>query len=224
MMVLEKKFTTQLKTLEETYSTLKNNLTIASQTTQNNNQPISNVEKVSKTTSNNEEIDRKNQERQKRKEEDAKRKEFEQQQLLQKNQRPEVHEILQIQQQTINTFHQGVKINQETISVADQVCKKLADQTEQMIAIQKSLDELGDGIGRAKKEVGVAMRGIFCDKIGLAIVIILILLVCAAILAQIIYSAVKGKGNLWFATQRSNAFSNGISFFIVLLSLFLLIN
>jgi len=137
---LKKKFTGQLKQLEETYSTLKNNLTVASQTNQTINQPISNVEKVSKTTTvNDQEIEKKERERQKRKEEDAKRRELEQQQnLLQRNTNPkQVNEILQIQQETVSTLQKGAKINQETISIGDQVCKKLADQTEQMISIQK---------------------------------------------------------------------------------------
>jgi len=64
------------------------------------------------------------------------------------------------------------------------------------------LDELGDGLTRARKEVGSAMRGLLCDKIGLCIVVVLILLVCLGILAQIIYSAVSKTGFTWFAQNQ----------------------
>jgi chemotaxis protein histidine kinase CheA len=189
--------------LEETFSTLKKNLEVATKPQATVNTPVSNVEKLNQAhqvSSKDEENERLRNERQKKRMEEERRKDEERQREAerQKSTQPkEMLEIHAIQEDTKKTLNRAISINKDTITVAEQVCRKLADQTEQMVAIQKSLDELGDGLGRAKKEVQKAFKGLLMDKICMVVIIVIILLIGAAILAQIIAAAVKQTGTPW---------------------------
>jgi len=69
-----------------------------------------------------------------------------------------------------------------------------------MERIQAKLDELGDGISRAKKEVSTVMRGIATDKIIIGIICCLVFCGVLIVLIRIgygIYQKVSGNTSLF---------------------------
>ena len=111
-----------------------------------------------------------------------------------------VKAVLNVQEDILESIARSKGINVETLKIADRVGAKLAEQTEQMERIQAKLDELGDGLKRAQKEVSTVMRGIATDKIILAIICCLVVVCLILLLVRIgygIYQKVTGNGTLF---------------------------
>lgn len=104
---------------------------------------------------------------------------------------PQIKDILDIQNDTIQSLIFSKGINVETLEMANKISLKLENQNEQFERIQIKLDELGDGIGRAKKEVGVVMRGILTDKLMICLICIIIILSFIGISLLIGYNVYK---------------------------------
>lgn len=85
-------------------------------------------------------------------------------------------EVLSIQEETIHSISRMKGINEETLRIAIKCSQKLSEQTEKMEKIQEHLDDLGDGLSRAKKEVSSVMRGIATDKMILCVICTIVIL------------------------------------------------
>ncbi|EFC37634.1 predicted protein [Naegleria gruberi] len=108
-----------------------------------------------------------------------------------------VDEVLDIYDKNNDMLNNMIKMGDEMIQVGAAAAEKLRQQTERMNAIQKDLDDLGDGLKRAKKELNAFMRGTACDK---AVVIIFIIVIIAMVLLIIgwqiaKYFCIKGSTN-----------------------------
>jgi Fe2+ transport system protein B len=111
-----------------------------------------------------------------------------------------VKQVLNVQEDILESLARSKGINVETLKIADRVGAKLAEQTEQMERIQAKLDELGDGLKRAQKEVSTVMRGIATDKVILAVICCLVMVCLLLLLIRIgyaIYQKVAGVTSLF---------------------------
>jgi hypothetical protein len=77
----------------------------------------------------------------------------------------EIDEVLDIYKKAIASIKNSQAINEETLKVAEGIGQKLAAQTEQMLTIQSKLDQLGDGLGRAKHEMNTFLKGLATEKV-----------------------------------------------------------
>ena len=120
-----------------------------------------------------------------------------------------VDEILTIYKENDQIIDGMVRIGEETIHIGTNVTKKLKEQTERMDIIQKDLDNLGDGLKRAKNEVKAFFRGTNCDKVVICIFIIVILLmVCVIVGWQVAkYVCIKGSTNTCIGGYSNNVTS-----------------
>lgn len=201
-------FQSTRQTLEEKFETLKKNLRDAIKLGGGN-------ETVQPTRSTNDrKIQNDDPDAEFRRQEKARKREEEEKQkqeriLRETNGQPEeVNEVLKVQQDTLEALARSKGINVETLKIADRIGQKLAEQTEQMERIQAKLDELGDGISRAKKEVASVMRGIATDKIILAIICCIIFAGIIIVLIRIgygIYQSVSGNTSLFPSSTAQKA-------------------
>ncbi|KAF0974096.1 hypothetical protein FDP41_006706 [Naegleria fowleri] len=108
-----------------------------------------------------------------------------------------VDEILTIYDKNNEMLDNMIRIGDETIQIGAAAAEKLKQQTERMVLIQKDLDELGDGLKRAKKELNAFIRGTNCDKAVICIFIIIVLVMVAVIIGWQVakYVCIKGITN-----------------------------
>ncbi|KAG2392158.1 hypothetical protein C9374_012410 [Naegleria lovaniensis] len=108
-----------------------------------------------------------------------------------------VDEILTVYDENNEILNNMIRIGDETIQIGASAAEKLRDQSKRMDDIQKNLDELGDGLKRAKKELNGFIRGTNCDKAVICIFIIVILLMVAVIIGWQVakYVCIKGVTN-----------------------------
>ncbi|KAG2379646.1 hypothetical protein C9374_006763 [Naegleria lovaniensis] len=120
-----------------------------------------------------------------------------------------VDEILTIYDKNNEMLDNMIRIGDETIQIGAAAAEKLKQQTERMVLIQKDLDELGDGLKRAKKELNAFIRGTNCDKAVICIFIIIVLVMVAVIIGWQVakYVCIKGVTNTCIG-----GFSNSSSF------------
>jgi DNA repair exonuclease SbcCD ATPase subunit len=91
--------------------------------------------------------------------------EEEKQQQEKTNNVEEIDEVLDIYKKAIASIKNSQAINEETLKVAEGIGQKLAAQTEQMLTIQSKLDQLGDGLGRARHEMNTFLKGLATEKV-----------------------------------------------------------
>lgn len=144
----------------------------------------------------------------KRQERERRRQKEEEERLKRSEQPQEVQEILGIQQETLASLARSKGINEETLKIADGIAQKLAQQTEQMEAVQVKLDELGSGLKRAGKEANTLLRGIATDKLMMVILCCIILIALAIIVARIVIYYVGQYPNI-FPTSIYGSPGNG---------------
>ena len=113
---------------------------------------------------------------------------------LQQHHHSKVDTVLDIHDKNNQILDNMIKIGEETIQVGDLAAKKLKEQTEKMILIQKDLDELGDGLQRAKKELASFIRGTHCDKIVICIFIVAVMAMIGVIITWQVAKVVCIKG------------------------------
>ena len=114
---------------------------------------------------------------------------------LQEHAKGRTDEILGIWSE-INGITEGIQImNQDTIDIANKTKEKLKIQTEKMEKIQADLDDLGDGIKRAGRELGGVFRNFYRDYIIVGCFgTILIVTFCLIVIRIIMY--VTGKSGV----------------------------
>ncbi len=104
--------------------------------------------------------------------------------------------ILDIQSQTIESIMRSKGINEESLKIINAISIRLTEQTERMESIQVKLDELGDGLERAKKEANTVIRGIVTDKV-------LLCLICTVVILFFIGMCISISWNIY---KRVNKF------------------
>ncbi len=100
----------------------------------------------------------------------------------------EMDEIHKVQNETINTLENIVKLNETTIQIGIDTAETLKKQTEKMMEIQDRLDKLGTGAKRAGRELLAFIRGLACNAV---IVIIMILVVLAAVICVVVFTILR---------------------------------
>jgi len=200
--------------IEETFSVLKQNLESAKRdktASSSSTEPL--VPKAKKAGSektdnkkdqqNNSAVSVEEEEKQRKRQEREKRRQAEEEQrqrrLEETSQPKEVKEILDIQKDTLNSLAKSKGINEETLRIADGIAQKLAQQTEQMEAIQNKLNELGSGLTRAGKEVNTVMRGIATDKLMMLCICCIIMIALGLVVGRIVWyyaDSISGKFNI----------------------------
>jgi len=214
--ILDKKFTTRVidrtgdrkdefvkrrQDLEDSFDRLKKNLQEALKETTSSAPVVSRSEPKKQTQTQTEDPDV-----QARREEATRRRmaEAEESQRRKQIQESEHHEsvkaVLNVQEDILESIARSKGINIETLKIADRVGQKLVEQTEQMERIQAKLDDLGDGLNRAAKEVSTVMRGVYTDKIILAVICCIVTIAILLLLVRIgyaIYQGVSGTKSLF---------------------------
>ncbi|KAL9657076.1 hypothetical protein ABK040_002702 [Willaertia magna] len=117
-----------------------------------------------------------------------------------------VDEIVDIYNQNLEILDNMIRIGDETIQIGAAAAEKLKQQTERMNLIQKDLDELGDGLKRAKKELRAFIRGTNCDKAVVCILILVVLLAVGVIIGWQVakFVCIKGPTNTCIAGGPTN--------------------
>lgn len=120
-----------------------------------------------------------------------------------------VDEILAVYDANNIIIDNIIMIGNETIEIGTAASEKLKQQTERMDLVQKDLDDLGDGLKRAKKELSTFIRGTNCDKAVICIFIIAVLLMVGVIIAWQVakYVCIKGVTNVCIGGYNSNSTS-----------------
>jgi len=105
--------------------------------------------------------------------------------------------INEIEDKWIETNGAIVRIiseNEKTIENATKTAEKLKEQTEKIERLQRELDDLGDGLKRAGKELNTVFRNFYKDYIIIGVFGIIILSVTILIIARIVMFAVGKSG------------------------------
>lgn len=105
-----------------------------------------------------------------------------------------VDQILSIYDESHAMADNMIRLGDEMITIGAAAAEKLKQQTERMNLIQKDLDDLGDGLKRAKKELRAFMRGTACDKAVVVCMILVIVLMVLVIIGWQVAKSVCIKG------------------------------
>jgi DNA mismatch repair ATPase MutL len=103
----------------------------------------------------------------------------------------ELDDVLNIQNETTEIMRGMLRDGEEIIITGMAAQEKLQQQTEKLVGIQKELDELGDGLKRARKELNAFMRGLACDHCMGKIIIAFIIILALGVVAIIVLRSVK---------------------------------